>query len=292
MTKATEPAKAMQPAEITDGAAELRIWAPSGIAEIQPGDNLAALIGDLFDEVVSTGSITQLRDGDVVVVTSKVVSKAEGRVVAAEDREEAITAETVRVVAVRERGEGRHPLRIVENRLGLVMAAAGVDSSNTPDGTVLLLPENPDASAATIREALMTRFGLARLGVVITDTVGRPWRRGLVDIAIGAAGLRVLDDLRGGVDSHGRELRVTVTAVADEIASASELVRGKADGRPVAVVRGLGRYVADDWTPEDDGDARSLNRAAGEDMFREGSQEAYRRGRRDALLASGETRAD
>ena len=245
----------------------LQVWAPAGLGEVAPGDDLAALVGDVL---AASGG---LADGDVVVVTSKVVSKAEGRVVAAADREAAITAETVRVVAERRR-EGAPPLRIVENRLGLVMAAAGVDASNTPEGTVLLLPEDPDASARRLRAALGARFDV-RLGVVVTDTVGRPWREGLVDIAIGAAGLRVVDDLRGSHDTHGRPLSVTVTAVADEVAAASELVRGKAAGRPVAVVRGLGRLV----TPDDGPGARALVRPAASDLFREGSAEAEARGR-------------
>ncbi|MHA7132658.1 coenzyme F420-0:L-glutamate ligase [Oerskovia turbata] len=239
--------------------------APSGIGEITPGDDLARIVGDA---VAREGGLI---DGDVVVVTSKVVSKAEGRVVAAADREQAITDETVRVVATR-----AHPggvLRIVENRLGLVMAAAGVDASNTPEGTVLLLPVDPDASARALRAALADRFG-ARIGVIVSDTAGRAWREGLTDLAIGAAGVVVLDDLRGGVDSHGRELSVTVTAVADQIAAASELVRGKAAGRPVALVRGLGRFVTDDDGPG----ARALVRNAETDMFREGSAEAYARG--------------
>lgn len=139
----------------------LAVWAPSGIGEVRPGDDLAALVGDAL---AAAGGVA---DGDVVVVTSKVVSKAEGRVVAAADREAAITAETVRVVARRER-PGEPPLRIVENRLGLVMAAAGVDASNTPEGTVLLLPEDPDASARRLRRALADRFGV-RLAVVVTD---------------------------------------------------------------------------------------------------------------------------
>nr|WP_050758443.1 coenzyme F420-0:L-glutamate ligase [Xylanimonas cellulosilytica] len=257
--------------------------------EVRPGDDLAALVGD----VVSTGSTTGgslpvvepvettgpgdggLREGDVVVVTSKIVSKAEGRVVAAADREQAVTDETVRVVATRPRPDGP-PLRIVENRLGLVMAAAGVDASNTPDGTVLLLPVDPDASAARLRAALRERFGVDRLGVVVTDTAGRAWRDGLVDIAIGAAGVAVVDDLRGGTDTHGRPLSVTVTAVVDEIAAASELVRGKAAGRPVAVVRGLGRYVPPGWQPGDG--ARRLVRGSADDLFREGTAEAYARG--------------
>jgi coenzyme F420-0:L-glutamate ligase / coenzyme F420-1:gamma-L-glutamate ligase len=273
--------------------ARLEVWAPVGLPEVCPGDDLAALVGDLLDPsvepaettgrgVVSTGSTDGLREGDVVVVTSKIVSKAEGRVVQAADREQAITDETVRVVATRER-PGLPPLRIVENRLGLVMAAAGVDASNTPDGTVLLLPADPDASARALRAALRGRFGLDRLGVVLTDTAGRPWRDGLTDIAIGAAGVAVVEDLRGGVDPHGRPLSVTVTAVADEIAAASELVRGKTAGRPVAVVRGLGRYV----TPDDGPGARTLVRASADDLFREGSAEAYARGYADGHAAAG-----
>ncbi|WP_338403880.1 coenzyme F420-0:L-glutamate ligase [Cellulosimicrobium arenosum] len=245
----------------------LSAWAPSGIGEVRPGDDLAALVGD----ALAAGE--SLTEGDVVVVTSKVVSKAEGRAVAAEDREQAITGETVRVVATRER-PGLPPLRIVENRLGLVMAAAGVDASNTPEGTVLLLPVDPDATARTLRAALRQRFGLDRLGVVVTDTAGRAWRDGLVDIAIGAAGLVVVEDLRGGTDTHGRALTATVTAVADEIASAAELVRGKTAGRPVAVVRGLERYVG----TQDGPGARTLVRAGSDDMFREGTAEAYARG--------------
>jgi coenzyme F420-0:L-glutamate ligase/coenzyme F420-1:gamma-L-glutamate ligase len=252
----------------------LSVWAPGGLPEITPGTDLGATIGDLLE---AQEPADRPADGDVVAVTSKIVSKAEGQVVAAADREQAITDETVRVVAVRERPDGP-PLRIVENRLGLVMAAAGVDASNTPDGTILLLPRDPDASARRIRAALRERFGLARLGVVVTDTAGRPWRDALVDIAIGAAGLAPTDDLRGGTDSHGRPLNVTVTAVADEIASATELVRGKATGRAVALVRGLARYVSDDDGPG----ARSLVRPSSDDLFREGSREAYERGLKDA----------
>lgn len=249
----------------------LEVWAPDGIGEIRPGDDLATLLGDALEG--------DLRDGDVVVVTSKVVSKAEGRVIQAEDREQAITDETVRVVARREHHGG--VLRIVENRLGLVMAAAGVDASNTPDGTVLLLPVDPDASAQRLRATWQRRFGV-RVGVVVSDTAGRAWREGLTDIAIGAAGLTVLDDLRGGADTHGRPLSVTVTAVADEVASASELVRGKAAGRPVAVVRGLARFVTDDDGPG----ARALVRPAEADLFRLGAAEAWQEGY-DAGRAAG-----
>lgn len=251
----------------------LTVWAPRGIGEVRPGDDLAVVVGDAL---AASGGVA---DDDVVVVTSKVVSKAEGRVVAGADREAAVTAETVREVARRERAGGP-PMRIVENRLGLVMAAAGVDASNTPDGTVLVLPEDPDASARALRAALAARFR-RRLAVVVTDTAGRPWREGLVDVAIGAAGLAVVDDLRGSADAHGRPLSVTVTAVADEVAAASELVRGKTAGLPVAVVRGLGRFVTDDDGPG----ARALVRPAADDLFREGSAEAeargYARGRAD-----------
>ena len=186
--------------------------------------------------------MARLADGDILAVTSKIVSKAEGRQVAADDREQAITDETVRVVATR-----AHPggvTRIVENRQGLVLAAAGVDASNTPDGIVLLLPVDPDASARALCAALRERTGL-RLGVLITDTAGRPWREGQTDIAIGAAGVAVLDDLRGTTDAGGRRLDVTVAAVADEIAAAADLVKGKTSGNPVAVVRGLGRLVGE-----------------------------------------------
>ena len=244
-------------------SARLQVWAPDGIGEVHPGDDLAAVLGTALEG--------ELHDGDVVVVTSKVVSKAEGRVVKAQDREQAITDETVRVVARREHPGG--VLRIVENRLGLVMAAAGVDASNTPDGTVLLLPVDPDASARALRAAWRERFRV-RVGVVVSDTAGRAWREGLTDIAIGAAGLTVLDDLRGGTDTHGRPLSVTVTAIGDEVAAASELVRGKAAGRPVAVVRGLARFVTDDDGPG----ARALVRPPEADLFRLGAAEAWQEG--------------
>jgi coenzyme F420-0:L-glutamate ligase/coenzyme F420-1:gamma-L-glutamate ligase len=266
--------------DVLDGA-RLTLWAPSGLGEVRPGDDLATLVGDLL---AADAARDPLAEGDVVVVTSKIVSKAEGRVVAAADREQAITDETVRTVAARERPGGQPPLRIVENRLGLVMAAAGVDASNTPEGTVLLLPLDPDASARALRTAWRERFELDRLGVVVTDTAGRPWRDGVTDIAIGAAGIAVVDDLRGGVDTHGRPISVTVTAVADEIAAASELVRGKATGRAVAVVRGVGRYVLPGAAADGPG-ARMLVRTGVDDLFREGSAEAYARG-----LAAGQDR--
>ncbi|QES48554.1 coenzyme F420-0:L-glutamate ligase [Streptomyces venezuelae] len=229
------------------------VRAVAGIGEVCPGDDLAKLIA---------AAAPDLRDGDVLLVTSKIVSKAEGRIVAAGSREAAIDAETVRVVA------RRGTLRIVENRQGLVMAAAGVDASNTAAGTVLLLPEDPDASAASIRDGLRAILSV-EVGVVVTDTFGRPWRSGLTDVAIGAAGVQVLDDLRGGTDGHGNPLSATVVATADELAAAGDLVKGKATGYPVAVVRGLPHVLGE-------GTARELVRAPADDMFRLGTSEAVR----------------
>jgi coenzyme F420-0:L-glutamate ligase/coenzyme F420-1:gamma-L-glutamate ligase len=225
-----------------------------GLPEIREGDDLGALIADAVP----------LMEGDTVVVTSKIVSKAEGRFLVADDREKGIDAETVRVVARRTHPRGE--TRIVETRHGLVLAAAGVDASNTTPGTVLLLPEDPDASARRIRSRLGELLGV-RVGVVVSDTLGRPWRNGLTDAAIGLAGLEPLDDLRGRTDGHGNRLDATVTAIADEIAGAAELVKGKLAGVPVAVVRGLGHLVTDAEGPG----ARALVRPPDEDMFRYGS---------------------
>ncbi|MFI2612922.1 coenzyme F420-0:L-glutamate ligase [Kitasatospora sp. NPDC018619] len=233
----------------------LEILGVEGLPEVGAGADLGELLA-------KAGSY---RDGDILLVTSKVVSKAEGRLLHAADREAAIDAETVRVVA------RRGPVRIVENRNGLVMAAAGVDASNTAPGTVLLLPEDPDASARALRARLQQLTG-RRLAVVLTDTFGRPWRNGLTDVAIGAAGLSVLEDHRGRTDSHGNELQQTVTATADELAAAADLVKGKATGVPVAVVRGLGHLV----TAEDGEGVRPLVRPAVDDMFRLGTSEALR----------------
>ncbi|WP_405360036.1 coenzyme F420-0:L-glutamate ligase [Kitasatospora sp. NBC_00085] len=233
----------------------LHILPVEGLPEIDAGADLAGLIA----------KAATYEDGDILLVTSKIVSKAEGRLLHAADREAAIDAETVRVVA------RRGPARIVENRNGLVMAAAGVDASNTAPGTVLLLPEDPDASARALRAHLQQLTG-RRLAVVVTDTFGRPWRNGLTDVAIGAAGLPVLEDHRGRTDSHGNELALTVTATADELAAAADLVKGKATGTPVAVVRGLGHLV----TAEDGEGTRPLIRPAADDMFRLGTSEALR----------------
>ena len=239
----------------------LQVWALAGIPEVSPGDDLVALI--------ATAAGASLVDGDIVVVTSKIVSKAEGRVVPADDREDAITAETVRVVASRETSPG-HRTRIVENRLGIVAAAAGVDASNTPHGTVLLLPIDPDASARVIADGLRLARGV-RVGVIITDTLGRAWREGQTDQAIGAAGVHVFEDLRGGTDAEGRPLTVTMPCVADELASAADLVKGKASRLPVAIVRGRADLVGDLDLPG----ARSIVRPAERDMFHTGADEAY-----------------
>ncbi|RKS76402.1 coenzyme F420-0 gamma-glutamyl ligase [Actinomadura pelletieri DSM 43383] len=233
----------------------LEVFGIPGLPEVTEGDDIAALI-----------PAETVADGDVLVVTSKIVSKAEGRIRFAADREAAIEAETVRVIARRTHAHGE--TRIVETRHGLVLAAAGVDASNTEPGTVLLLPEDPDASARRIRAGVRDRTG-ANVAVIVSDTLGRPWRNGLTDAAIGAAGLEPLHDLRGQADPHGNRLDATITAVADEIAAAAELVKGKLDGVPIAVVRGLSDLV----TKEDGPGARALIRPPAEDMFRYGPSE-------------------
>lgn len=229
---------------------EITVRAVHGLPEVSAGADLATLIADVAGP---------LRDGDILVVTSKIVSKAEGRVVRM-PRERAIDAETVRVVA--RRGDAR----IVQTRQGLVLAAAGVDASNTTPGTVVLLPADPDASARSLRKGLSDLAG-ATVGVVVTDTLGRPWRDGQTDNAIGVAGLSPTIDHRGWTDTFGNPLEVTLTAVADEIAAAADLVKGKTSHVPVALVRGLAALV----TGEDGRGARALVRPAAQDMFRFGA---------------------
>jgi len=252
----------------------LEIFPVLGIGELRPGDDLAAVIAEH----------TQLEDGDVLVVTSKVVSKVEGRllVLESDDRDEreaarqaAIDAETVRVVA--RRGE----LKIVQTRHGYVMAAAGVDASNVPRNEIALLPLDPDASAQLLREGLRERLGV-EVGVLITDTMGRAWRDGLTDVAIGVAGLTAVTDPRGETDAFGNVLGVTQVAIADEIAAAGDLVKGKLAGIPVAVVRGL---APDGKLPDDGQGSRALVRLASTDMFRLGTDEAIALGRADAAGA-------
>jgi coenzyme F420-0:L-glutamate ligase / coenzyme F420-1:gamma-L-glutamate ligase len=257
----------------------LVVTALHGIPEVSSGDDLAVIIGDAL-----SASAEGIADGDILVVTSKIVSKAEGRQISAADREAAIDSETVRLVASRPHPGGI--TRIVENRQGLVLAAAGVDNSNTPDGTVLLLPLDPDASAQSLCLALRKRFNV-EIGVLISDTLGRPWREGQTDAAIGAAGVRVLEDYRGTRDAHGNLLSASAAAVADEIAGAADLVKGKSTGRPVALVRGLGHLVlADPADPALIHRARGLIRSADQDMFRLGSDEAYAQGFADGQAAA------
>jgi coenzyme F420-0:L-glutamate ligase/coenzyme F420-1:gamma-L-glutamate ligase len=242
----------------------LQIWALEGIPEITPGVDLVALVAE--------AAASTLQDGDILIVTSKIVSKAEGRIIAADDREDAITAETVRLVASRT-SPGGHMTRIVENKLGIVSAAAGVDASNTPHGTVLLLPLDPDASARALAAGLRMQLGV-KLGVIISDTLGRAWREGQTDSAIGAGGVHVFEDLRGQTDAEGRSLVVTMPCVADELAAAADLVKGKASRMPVAVVRGRSDLVGALELPG----ARSIVRDPERDMFRLGADEAYSAG--------------
>jgi coenzyme F420-0:L-glutamate ligase/coenzyme F420-1:gamma-L-glutamate ligase len=236
-----------------------------GVPEVRTGDDLAAL---LLDALRPTGA--ELTDGDVLVVSSKVVSKALGLWALGVDHDAAVAAQTVRVVA--ERRAGERVTRVVQAVAGPVMAAAGVDASNTGGrDDVLLLPEDPDAEAARLRAALLSATGLQHLGVVLSDTAGRPWRAGQADFALGACGLEVLDDLRGGQDADGRPLFVTARAVADELAAAADLVKGKTEGVPAAVVRGSG------WATDYAGPgARALLRHGPTDWFALGSAETVR----------------
>ncbi len=232
---------------------QLTVLAVPGLPEIKAGDDLAAMIADAA--LAGPG----LLDGDILVVTSKIVSKAEDRVVRG-DRESAVDAETVRVVA------RRGPTTISQTRHGLVLAAAGVDESNTAPGSVVLLPLDPDASARRLRKAIGERCGV-RVGVIVTDTMGRPWRTGQTDTAIGAAGVLPLRDHRGQADTFGKVLEVTMAAVADEIAAAADLVKQKTTQIPVAVVRGLPGLVTEASGPG----AAALIRPAADDMFRLGA---------------------
>jgi coenzyme F420-0:L-glutamate ligase / coenzyme F420-1:gamma-L-glutamate ligase len=227
---------------------DLRVIALTGIPEVRPGDDLAGLVGDAVERAGG------LEDGDVLVVAQKVVSKAEGRVEEADDFLGVVLREA-RVVR-RRRGD----LVIAETEHGFVCASAGVDRSNTPgEGWVVLLPRDPDASAARLRDGLAPRFGVAP-AVIVSDSFGRAWRQGTTDVAIGVAGMLPLLDLRGTADARGRTLASTVIAVADELAGAAELVMGKASGVPVALVRGYA-------VPAGDGSARDLVMPPDRDLF-------------------------
>jgi len=233
------------------GANRLEVFSPDGIGEVTAGTDLAALAASF------------VADGDVLVVTSKVVSKSEGRV-ARTDRESAIHDETVRVVA------RRGPTSIVETRTGVVMAAAGVDASNVEPGWVVLLPVDPDASARRVREALAARG--ANVAVIVSDTAGRAWRHGQTDLALGVAGMHALESFEGRTDGYGNPLAVTAPAVADELAGIAEVASGKLGGRPFTLVRGLADRVL---PPGEHGaGAGVLVRETGTDMFGLGSREA------------------
>lgn len=240
----------------------ITVFAPDGMGEVAAGAQLAGLICAAVDDHADG----PLQDGDIVVVTSKIISKAQGLVRRAEERDTVITEESVRTVA------RRGPVRIVVNRQGLTLAAAGVDNSNVAAGTILVLPVDPDACAADLRVELETLAGV-RLAVVVSDTAGRAWRIGQTDQAIGASGIRVLERYAGRVDSYGNELSVTAIAVADEVASAADLVKRKLSGRPVAVVRGLADQLAADG-PAQETQAAALVRDVSEDLFRYGAREA------------------
>ena len=227
----------------------IEVLAVAGLPEVRPGDDLAALIAGAVDLV----------DGDVVVVTQKVVSKAEDRLVDIDPEvghRPLVERESVRIL--RRRGD----LVIAETEHGFVCANAGVDLSNVEAGQAALLPVDSDRSARRIRDALLHRFSVD-VAVVVSDTFGRPWRRGVTDVAIGCAGLRPVVDLRGTTDALGRELQVTEVAVVDEIAAAAELVMGKAAGVPVAVVRGIDPAWFGDGSVVDD-----VVRSPDEDLFR------------------------
>jgi coenzyme F420-0:L-glutamate ligase/coenzyme F420-1:gamma-L-glutamate ligase len=235
----------------------------TGIGAVGPGDDLTGLI------LAAAQAGPGLHTGDVLVVTSKVVAKAEGRVQHDGDRDAAVDAETTAVVSEWTGPHGRTV--IARTRHGLVLAAAGVDVSNTEPGTLVLLPHDPDASARAIRAEIASRLGV-QVGVVVTDTLGRPWRVGQTDAAIGAAGVHVVDDLRGQTDPYGNPLVVSVRAVADELAAAAELVAGKTTGVPAVVVRGLAHLLRADDGPG----AGALVRPPSEDRFTLGVPEAMR----------------
>ncbi len=238
------------------------------MGDIEPGTDLASAIRTALD-----AQGTPLRDGDILVVTQKIVSKAEGCLVRLADVQPSplatewagLWSKDARVVELVLR-QSRRIVRmergviISETRHGLVCANAGVDQSNVGDDSATLLPEDPDASAEQLRQALSQATG-ARIGIVISDTFGRAWREGQVNVAIGVAGVEAMRHFEGQLDPTGYELRVTALATADELASAAELVMGKVDGVPVAVVRGLDRALGT-------GSARELVRAAATDMFR------------------------
>ncbi|WP_433828562.1 coenzyme F420-0:L-glutamate ligase [Actinoplanes sp. CA-015351] len=247
---------------------KLEILPIHGIGDVTAGDDLAELI---------TNAAPWLADGDILVVTSKIVSKAEGRLVEVpadgpereEARQQVLAGETARVVA------RRGPTTIVQTHHGFVMAAAGIDASNVDKTHLVLLPADPDASARALRDNLKARK--KNVAVIISDTMGRAWRNGLTDVALGAAGIEAVRDHRGEIDPYGNELVLTQMAVIDELSAAAELVKGKSDQVPVAVIRGYPE------TGEGNG-AKELIRDTASDMFSLGTAEARAQGLRDAAL--------
>ncbi|MGK5738434.1 coenzyme F420-0:L-glutamate ligase [Micromonospora sp. URMC 103] len=264
---------------------KLEILPVLGIGHVSEGDDLATLIAT---------AAPWLRDGDVLVVTSKIVSKAEGRLVDVPAdgperqaaRDEVLAAETARVVA------SRGTTRIVQTHHGFVMASAGIDASNVDKTRLVLLPKDPDASARALRTALRERFD-RNVAVIISDTMGRPWRNGLTDVALGVAGMDAIRDHRGEFDPYGNELHLTQMAVVDELAGAGELIKGKIDQVPVAVVRG---YLSAATNRDEDGaGASALIRDAAYDLFSLGTAEARAAGLAAAAAlpdGPGETPAD
>ncbi|OHU25872.1 coenzyme F420-0:L-glutamate ligase [Mycobacteroides chelonae] len=257
------------PAPEHGSAAPVEILPIADLPEFRPGDDVAKTIAE---------AAPWIRDGDVIVITSKIISKAEGRIVAAPTDPEArdtlrrklIDSESVRVLA------RKGKTLITENTIGIVQAAAGIDASNVDTAELVLLPTDPDGSAAAVRAALSRQLGV-NVAVVITDTMGRAWRNGQTDAAIGSSGIPVLYSYAGAKDKHGNELQVTEVAIVDEIAAAADLVKGKLTDVPVAVVRGLS-------VPEDGSVARDLQRSGPDDLFWLGTAEALEQGRRDAVL--------
>lgn len=260
-----------RPAGSTDG---LTILPVRGIGEITTGTSLAAVVHDAL-----AGADLALAPGDVVVITSKVVSKALGlHGDPSIERGDLVLTESVRVVAERRTSTGH--TRVVEAKAGPVMAGAGIDSSNADDDVRLLLPHDPDAEAGRIHGELSSLVGHGDFAVVLSDTSGRSWRGGLTDFALGCHGISPLEDLRGLADTHGHDLAVTVRNIADEVAAAADLVKGKLDRVPVAIVRGLDARFLD---PQAAG-ARTLVRSGPTDWFALGRAEAVR----DALgVAAG-----
>lgn len=250
----------------------IEIFAPSGIAEVTDGDDVAGII----IAAIRSTEPGSLHHGDIVAVTSKIISKAEGRSAATDQRQAAIDSQTVRTLT------RRRSMAIVETPQGLVQAGAGVDDSNVALGQILLLPEDPDASAERLRSRLAEAFDV-EIGVIISDTAGRTWRLGQTDHAIGASGVRVLNGYAGRQDEYGNELQVTAIAIADELAAAADLAKQKLSGRPVAVVRGAGEHLltgdvndadaADTPPDQPPSQARDLQRQE-DDLFHRGSRES------------------